>query len=153
MLMNRLKWLAALPSAAGVSQQGKAMLVMFFVRNDYTVDQIVGLEEQELTREIMFALQCDDSVATNAARVMTDFLGDLVKIADSPPSTAELRKFILDRQLQMQPKANMMDIYEFLTSDIPTYLSFTVDPLTGKIFNPVWLQLAIEQLYGLPPKM
>jgi len=151
MNMQKLKWLAALPNVAGLNPQSKATLIVYFAANRYTVEQIVDLEQETLIGVIKFALQCDNSIAVATAQATTELLVDLIATADSPPSEAELKKFIVARQLQLQPKANMMSIYQVLTSDDATYNSFTVDPLTGKTFNPVWLQLAIEQLYGLDP--
>ncbi len=149
--MQKLKWLAALPNVAGLDPQSKTMLIMYFAANGYTVKQVLGLDRETLINLVKFALQCDDSAATAVATAITKLLADLSATADSPPPEAELKKFIKARQLQLQSKANMMAVYQALTSGDVTYNSFTADPLTGQTFNPVWLQLAIEQLYGLDP--
>jgi hypothetical protein len=150
--MKKLKWLAALPDVGGMDYNHKTMLIRVLDRNGDTVESLVKLPPEALTKKVEFALQCDRPVAATIAEATVTLLNALIATADSPPSEAQLKKFIRDRQLQMQPESNMMGIYEALTSDDLTYNSFTMDPITGKAFDPVWLQLAIETMYKLPPR-
>lgn len=148
--ISRLKWLGALPETAGLEPQDKVMLVMYFARKGYTVKQITDLDQIVLAHEVEFALQCEAAVAAMAAREIIKLLTALTALVDSPPSVIELKQFITRRQLPLQPRSVLMSIYDAMTSDDPTLISATVDPITGQPFNPVWTQLAIEQLYRLP---
>jgi hypothetical protein len=150
--MKTLKWLAALPDVCGLTATTKGTLVVAFDRWGQSVEAIVDMPHGELTDMVALALMCDDDDAAVIARTAQVLLKDLIATADSPPSKEELREFITTRQLQLQSRANLLWLYELLTSDDPTHTSFTPDPRTSETFNPVWLQLAIEMICKLPAK-
>lgn len=148
--MNRLKWLAGLPRVGGLTQHSKSTLIIALDRWEHSVEALVGMPDDKLTETIEFALMCSRKDAVVVAQATRELLTALIATAAAPPSQTELRKFVAERQLQLQARESMLGIYEALTSDDPTYNSFTIDPTTGKVFDPVWLQLALEMMYGLP---